>query len=69
VKEQESMSGKCIPKDKLIDTGTPGDPAKEENPDTRLDQLRPYHCPDDPAPKDDQDPVLETTREAGQGSG
>ena len=51
----------------LAETGKPDDPARKENPDTRDDQLKPFA--DKNSDKDDQDPALETTRKAGQGSG
>ena len=53
--------------DGLIQTGTPDDPAKKENPDTREEQLQ---AENDKTPQQgDNDPALETTRQAGQGSG
>ncbi|HJW27423.1 MAG TPA: hypothetical protein VJ576_21200 [Rhodocyclaceae bacterium] len=55
------------PEEGLIETGKPDDPAKQENQDTRLDQLQPdgRRSPD----QDDKNPALDTTKEAGQGAG
>jgi hypothetical protein len=51
----------------LVETGKPGDPAKKENPDTREEQLQ---AEDQRKPQPgDKDPALETTRQAGQGTG
>lgn len=54
-------------KDGLVETGKPDDPAKRENPDTREEQLQAEN-PLTPQ-QGDNDPALETTRQAGQGSG
>lgn len=61
------MADQKHPDEALAETGKPDDPAKQENPDTRLDQLQPE--PDREALPDDRDPALQTTREAGQGTG
>lgn len=63
------MSDKAKPDDKLADTGKTDDPAKKDNPDTREDQMKPYRKPDEHDSRQDDDPALETTRKAGQGSG
>lgn len=60
------MGNPSKPDEQLTDTGQPGDPAKEDNLDTRLEQLK---RDDEEAKRDDNDPALQTTREAGQGSG
>jgi len=57
------------PKPDLAETGKPDDPAKRENPDTRLDQLKPFRKPGKPEEEADKDPALETTRIGGQGTG
>ncbi|MGE5490489.1 MAG: hypothetical protein ACM31P_04305 [Actinomycetota bacterium] len=60
------MANPPKPDDQLADTGKPDDPAKQDNLDTRMDQIR---KDDETARQDDNDPALQTTREAGQGSG
>lgn len=56
------------PDDGLVETGKPDDPAKQENPDTRLEQLKPFKRPGQHE-EQDEDPALETTRIGGQGTG
>lgn len=60
------MAKQPKPDEALAETGKPDDPARKDNPDTRDDQLEPFA--DEQSEKDDQDPALETTRKAGQGS-
>jgi hypothetical protein len=61
------MAKRRKPDEGLIETGKPSDPAKKENPDTREDQLQ---AEDQRTPQaGDNDPALETTRQAGQGTG
>lgn len=62
------MPDKPKPDDGLAETGKPDDPAKRENPDTRLEQLKPFKKPGQPE-EQDKDPALETTRIGGQGTG
>lgn len=60
------MAKQDKPKDDLIETGKPDDPAKKENLDTKEEQLQ---AQDERTPQQgDNDPALTTTRQAGQGS-
>lgn len=64
---EPSKSTEKLVEVELIKTGTPDDPAKQENPDTSIEQLQPE---DSPAPeKTDDHPALDTTKKAGQGAG